>query len=209
MKNLALLQINPSHSLIILCILCDYPPPWVWLDLLSTFVLTPPLLLYQRKTLICYRGCRVVGRSAPDAAYGAGPFQDASAGVLLLSWLGPSPGRALECSCRFPVACYCFSWVPASTGCTVNCAICWINVYQSPRAKALARRRAAARRLVPRRASRRPARPTAVRRCCPRGRVRHAARCRAGCCGAARARCPAVWPGASMIPGSATWCMIN
>jgi len=155
-------------------------------------LLYSPLLccFIRGRPWLCCRGRRVVGRSAPDAACGAGPFQDASAGMLLWSWLGPSPGRALECSCRFPVACYCFSRVPASTGCTVNCAICWINVYQSPRAKAPARRRPAARRLVPRRASRRPARP-------------------AGCCSAAGTHRPAVWPGASMIPGSATGCMIN
>ena len=176
-------------------------------------LLYSPLLccFIRGRPWLCCRGRRVVGRSAPDAACGAGPFQDASAGMLLWSWLGPSPGRALECSCHFPVARYCFSRVPASTGCTVNCAIYWINVYQSPRAKAPARRRPATRRLVPRHAARRQ---PALSRCAGAG---HAAASgappdalpAAAVPPALAARRPAVWLGASMIPGSATGCMIN
>ena len=81
---------------LILCI-SVLPPPWVGLDLLSTFVLTRYIFVVffrGRSGVHCWRR-RVEVASAPNFACGVGPLQDAPAGVILWARAGSHVGRAL------------------------------------------------------------------------------------------------------------------
>ena len=73
------------------------PPPWMGLDLLSTFVLTLYIFVVffrGRSGLHCWRR-RVEVASAPNFACGVGPLQDAPAGAILWARAGSHVGRAL------------------------------------------------------------------------------------------------------------------
>ena len=59
------------------------PPPWVWLDLLSTFVLTPFLIFTEEDPDFVSEDVEYGFRSAPISAYGVGPIQDAFTGAIL------------------------------------------------------------------------------------------------------------------------------
>ena len=65
-QTLALSLIYPVHYILFI------PPPWVWLDLLSTFVLTPFLNFYKGRPRLRSRGCWVGYRPAPSLACGFG-----------------------------------------------------------------------------------------------------------------------------------------
>ena len=94
-----------------------HPPPWMGLDLLSTFVLTQNVYVVFFRGRSGLRGWRrwVEVVSAPNSACGVGPVQDASAGAILWARAGSHVGRALAYHRSLFTSCYCLSRVSTSS----------------------------------------------------------------------------------------------